>query len=61
VSSVRRILSAAGLTDALQTGAGGYVLTLVPSDVDIEVFERLVAYGQEALGLGGRPDGPGHP
>jgi DNA-binding SARP family transcriptional activator len=52
VGAVRRVLSAAGVGDTLQTVPGGYVLVLDPGDLDAEAFELLVRRGQEALTSG---------
>ena len=55
VGQVRRRLAAIGPGEVLVTRGGGYALLVDPSDVDAEVFDRLVHRGQEALALGGDP------
>ena len=55
VGQVRRLLAAIGPGEVLVTRGGGYALLVDPSDVDAEVFDRLVHRGQEALALGGDP------
>lgn len=55
VGQVRRVLGSVGAPDALVTRPGGYALMVDEADVDAGQFERLVARGQEALGLG-RPE-----
>ncbi len=52
VGQARRLLAAAGVGEALVTRGGGYALLVDPSEVDAEVFDRLVSRGQEALALG---------
>ncbi|MFC7497356.1 MULTISPECIES: BTAD domain-containing putative transcriptional regulator [unclassified Nocardioides] len=52
VGAVRRVLESAGARDALKARSGGYRLELDRDEIDAELFERLVARGQEALGLG---------
>jgi DNA-binding SARP family transcriptional activator len=52
VGQARRVLAQVGTDNALVTRDGGYALIVDPSDVDAEVFERLVQRGQEALALG---------
>ena len=52
VGQARRLLAAVGAGDVLVTRSGGYALLVDPSEVDAEVFERLVHRGQEALALG---------
>ena len=52
VATVRRVLAAAGVEDALETRAGAYRLALDPADLDADAFEDLVHRGQEALGVG---------
>lgn len=43
ISTLRRALAEAGLTDAIQTRTGGYLLAVAASDLDSHRFTRLVA------------------
>ncbi|HET7734526.1 MAG TPA: BTAD domain-containing putative transcriptional regulator [Nocardioidaceae bacterium] len=52
VLAVRRVLTRAGLPDALETRSGGYLLAVDPNEIDAVVFERLVHRGQETSALG---------
>src|SRR3954453_23265229 len=51
VTRLRRALGA-GAELALESGAGGYRLTLGPSDLDADVFRRRVGVGRRTLGEG---------
>lgn len=55
VGAVRRVLTSAGADGALVNRPGGYALLLERDDLDSEVFEDLVARGQEAIGIGDPP------
>ncbi|GHH40144.1 AfsR/SARP family transcriptional regulator [Lentzea cavernae] len=54
VSNLRRLLAAGGgRGPALETRAGGYLLVAGADDLDVLVFERLVAEGRQAQAEGG--------
>ncbi|SFC87859.1 transcriptional regulator [Streptomyces aidingensis] len=52
VSALRRGLSHAGLGERIRTRGAGYALELVPEELDLKVFERLLGQGREALAAG---------
>lgn len=52
VAGARKVLAAAGLTDALQTAAPGYRLVLAPDAFDVTCFERIARDVGEASRVG---------
>ncbi len=49
VSALRRSLANAGITDAIVTQPEGYLLRVAEGELDLQVFDRLVADGRAAV------------
>jgi DNA-binding SARP family transcriptional activator len=52
VSRLRRTLENGDSDDVLRTATGGYVLSTDPGQLDVALFERLLADGQQLLVVG---------
>ena len=52
ISQIRRALSNIGLTDAIETEPGGYLLRIDPGEVDLVVFERWASDAAAAHAAG---------